>query len=103
MFGEDSDLIFLTHMGAETNLLIWGALSDEKSGLYFSVLAGHRQCSVSQIWVPRDSCAYFTVYFWDSLFLEGQVAVFISPRNRVAQLYPRALGFFLPIKLALEI
>jgi hypothetical protein len=25
--------------------------------------------------------------------LEGQVPVFISPRNRVAQLYPRALGF----------
>jgi hypothetical protein len=28
----------------------------------------------------------------DSLNLEGQVPVFISPRNRVAQLYPRALG-----------
>jgi hypothetical protein len=24
--------------------------------------------------------------------LEGQVPVFISPRNRMAQLYPRALG-----------
>jgi hypothetical protein len=28
----------------------------------------------------------------DSLSLECQVAVFISPRNRVAQLYPQALG-----------
>jgi hypothetical protein len=28
----------------------------------------------------------------DSPNLEGQVTVFISPRNRVAQLYPRALG-----------
>jgi hypothetical protein len=26
--------------------------------------------------------------------LEGQVSVFISPRNRLAQLYPRALGSF---------
>jgi hypothetical protein len=26
--------------------------------------------------------------------LEGQVPVFISPRNRVAQLYPQALGSF---------
>jgi hypothetical protein len=26
--------------------------------------------------------------------LEGQVSVFISPRNRVAQLYPQALGYF---------
>jgi hypothetical protein len=29
----------------------------------------------------------------DSSNLEGQVPVFISPRNRVAQLYPRALHF----------
>jgi hypothetical protein len=29
----------------------------------------------------------------DSPNLEGQVPVFISPRNRVAQLYPQALGF----------
>jgi hypothetical protein len=30
---------------------------------------------------------------WDSPNLEGQVPVFISPRNRVALLYPIALGF----------
>jgi hypothetical protein len=29
---------------------------------------------------------------WDSPNLEGEVLVFISPRNRVAQLNPRALG-----------
>jgi hypothetical protein len=29
-------------------LLMWGALSDEKSGLYFSVFAAHRQRSLSQ-------------------------------------------------------
>jgi hypothetical protein len=29
----------------------------------------------------------------DSPNLEGQVPVFISPRNRVAQLYPQALGY----------
>jgi hypothetical protein len=32
------------------------------------------------------------IYFWDSPNQEGQVPVFISPRSRVAQLYPRALG-----------
>jgi hypothetical protein len=37
--------IFLIGSG----LLMWGALSDEKSGLYFSVYAGHRQRSPSQI------------------------------------------------------
>jgi hypothetical protein len=30
--------------------------------------------------------------FWNSPNLEGQVPVYISPRNRVARLYPQALG-----------
>jgi hypothetical protein len=36
-----------------------------------------------------------TIYYcliWDSPNLEGQVPIFISPRNRVAQLYLQALG-----------
>jgi hypothetical protein len=34
---------------------------------------------------------------WDSPNLEGQVPVFISPRDRVAQLYLRTLGsIFVP-------
>jgi hypothetical protein len=32
-------------------------------------------------------------HIWDSPNLEDQVPVFISPRNRVARLYPQALGF----------
>jgi hypothetical protein len=35
---------------------------------------------------------FYCIYFWDSPNLEGQIPVFISPRNRVAQLYPRTLG-----------
>jgi hypothetical protein len=35
----------------------------------------------------------YCLYFWDSPNLECQVPVFISPRNRVAQLYPQALGY----------
>jgi hypothetical protein len=35
---------------------------------------------------------FYCLYFCDSRNLEGQVPVFISPRNRVAQLYPLALG-----------
>jgi hypothetical protein len=31
------------------DLVMWGALSDEKSGLYFSVFAGHCQRSLSQV------------------------------------------------------
>jgi hypothetical protein len=37
--------------------------------------------------------AIFYCLIRDSPNLEDQVPVFISPRNRVAQLYPRALGF----------
>jgi hypothetical protein len=43
---------------------------------------------------PVKLTAIFYCFIWDSPNLEGQVPVFISPRNRVAQLYPRALGSF---------
>jgi hypothetical protein len=33
--------------------------------------------------------------YWDCPNLEGQVPVFMSPRNRVAQLYPQGLGLLL--------
>jgi hypothetical protein len=35
---------------------------------------------------------FYCLYFWDSPNLEGQVPVFISDRNRVAYLNPRAWG-----------
>jgi hypothetical protein len=41
---------------------------------------------------PSELTTIFYCLFWDSPNLEGQVPVFISPRNRVAQLYPWALG-----------
>jgi hypothetical protein len=42
-------------------LLIWGALSDERTGLPFKITAGPRQRSQSWVRVPRDSWPYFTV------------------------------------------
>jgi hypothetical protein len=41
---------------------------------------------------PAELMALFYCLIWDSPNLECQVPVFISPRNRVAQLYPQALG-----------
>jgi hypothetical protein len=41
---------------------------------------------------PTELTAISYCLLWDSPNLEGQVPGFISPRNRVAQLYPRALG-----------
>jgi hypothetical protein len=43
-------------------------------------------------WSPAELTAIFYRLIWDSPNLEGQIPVFIYPRNRVAQLYPRALG-----------
>jgi hypothetical protein len=42
---------------------------------------------------PAELTAIFYCLVRDSPNLEGQVPVFISPSNRVSQLYPRALGF----------
>jgi hypothetical protein len=41
---------------------------------------------------PTELTATSDCLIGDSPNLEGQVPVFISPRNRVAQLYPWALG-----------
>jgi hypothetical protein len=42
-------------------LLIGGALSDERTGLLFTIPPGHRQRSHSWFRVPRGSWPYFTV------------------------------------------
>jgi hypothetical protein len=41
---------------------------------------------------PAELTAIFDCLIWDSPNLEGQVPIFISPGNRVAQLYLRSLG-----------
>jgi hypothetical protein len=62
--------------------------SDERMGLSFTIAAGPRQSIHSQVRVPQDSWPHFTVS--DSRLPQpAQVLVFISPKNRVAQLYPR--------------
>jgi hypothetical protein len=69
---------------------MWRALSVERSGLQFSVVAGPRQRSLSWVWSPQDSWSYFII----SIF-QGQLPAFISPRNMVAQLYLQAFRTFL--------
>jgi hypothetical protein len=36
-------------------LLVWSALSDERTGLSFTIAASHRQGNQSWVRVPRDS------------------------------------------------
>jgi hypothetical protein len=67
-------------------LLMCVILSDKRIGVQFRCAAGPHQHSQ----FPQDSLPYITVSVWDSPNL---VPIFISPRNRMAQLYPRALGW----------
>jgi hypothetical protein len=65
---------------------------EDGSVIYCTIASGPRQSSHSWVEVPQNSTIIFYCLIWDSPNLEGQVPVFISPRNRVAQLYPQALG-----------
>jgi hypothetical protein len=42
---------------------MWSALSHEKSGLYFSDSAGHRQRSFSQIYIPNVIVVFIVIVF----------------------------------------
>jgi hypothetical protein len=65
-----------------SSLLIWGALSDDRTGLSFTNTVGTRE---SHYYILLSQVR-------DSPNLEGQVSEFISSRNRVVQLYPQALS-----------
>jgi hypothetical protein len=56
------------------------------------MVAGPRQRSSSLVRVPRDSDLILLSLIGDSPKLEDEIAVFISPKNRVAQLYLQVLG-----------
>jgi hypothetical protein len=61
-------------------------------GLSFAIAAGPRQRSHSRVQVPRGSWYDLLSQIRDSPNLDGPVPVFTSPRNRVARLYPQAMG-----------
>jgi hypothetical protein len=71
-------------------LLLWGALSDERTGLPFTI-------ATAQSFLGPSPAGLVTIFyclrFEAPTNLEGQVPIFISPRNRVVQLYPQALGY----------
>jgi hypothetical protein len=50
-------------------LLMWGALSDERTGLSFTIAAGPHQRSHSRVRIPWDSRPYFTLRFKNFLFV----------------------------------
>jgi hypothetical protein len=72
-----------------TGLLMWNALSDERTSLPFTILLGYASAVIfgSESRGNRDHILLSQIR--DASNLKGQVLVFISPRNRVTQLYPR--------------
>jgi hypothetical protein len=61
-------------------LFLWGALSDERTGVQFAVKSLNGPSRAEPVTI-------LYCLIWDSPNLEAQVPVFISPRNRAAQLY----------------
>jgi hypothetical protein len=53
----------IKHCQTVAGLLMWGALSDQRTGLSFTVAAGPRQRSHSRVRVAWDSWPYFTVSY----------------------------------------
>jgi hypothetical protein len=73
-------------------IVLCNILSNERMCLSFTIVAGPRQRSHSQVRVPRDSWPTLVSQIRDFPNLEGQVPVFIFPRNMMAWLYLQALG-----------
>jgi hypothetical protein len=73
-------------------IIFWRPLWRESgSVIYYCCLASPTQ-SLSGLSPTGLKTIFYCSDYWDSPNLESQVPVFISPRNRVAQIYPRALG-----------
>jgi hypothetical protein len=67
---------------------MWGAVSDERTGILLFLLVLD-----SAVILGSESCGTLLLsQIRDFPNLEGQVPVFISLRNRVTRLYPQALG-----------
>jgi hypothetical protein len=72
---------------------MWGAFSDETTGLSFTTVPGPRQCSHSQVRVPRD-LSYFTVS--DSRLAQPGVSSprIIIPQEQSGPVMPPGTGFY---------
>jgi hypothetical protein len=72
---------------------MWDALSNGRTGLSLTISAGPLQRSHSRVESREAHDHILLSQIRDVPNLEGQVPVFIAPRNSVAQLYAQALGF----------
>jgi hypothetical protein len=73
-------------------LLILASLSDERTDLSFTIVAVFTSAVIRRSESRGAHDQILLSQIWDFPNLEDYVPVFISPRNRVARLYPQALG-----------
>jgi hypothetical protein len=69
-------------------LSLWCALSDERTSLQFAMQSLNGPSCTEPVTI-------LDCLIWDSPNLKEQVPIFISLRNRVVQLYTRALGYYI--------
>jgi hypothetical protein len=74
-------------------LLMWGALSDERTGVPFTIAAGFDSAVIRGAETRGTHYHMLLSQMWESPNFEGQVPVFIFPRKRVTQLDPPSTGF----------
>jgi hypothetical protein len=74
-------------------LLMRCVLSDERTGLSFTIAAGPRQCSHSWVLVPRDSGQYFTVSDSRIPQLGGPGPYIYIPQEQGGPVIPPGTGF----------
>jgi hypothetical protein len=71
---------------------MWDALSDARTGLSFTIAAGSRQGSHSRPESRGTHDQILSSQIRDFPNLKYQIPVFMSPRDRVTQLYPQSPG-----------
>jgi hypothetical protein len=77
-----------------SGLLMWGTLSDEKSGLYFSVFAGYRQRSLSQICQSHGTHEHSLLSLFFRLPQPGGPGFCIYfPQEQGSPVIPPGIGF----------
>jgi hypothetical protein len=74
-------------------LLMWGTLSDERTGLLFTIAAGPCQRIHSSVRVPHDSLPHFNV--WDSRLPQtgGPGSHIYIPQEQGGPVIPLGIGF----------
>jgi hypothetical protein len=88
-------------------LVLWGTLSDERTGVSFVYAAGPRQRSLSRVRVLFDSWPHFTVSDMRLIFSSPTthrvtVEVFDTASTRVSEISPISLRVYICIPLLLK-